>query len=56
MLAYLAVAVAPAAATAAAALALVCAGAFADVRQQRQLTGALDRTGDLVLVPAGRRR
>src|SRR4051812_19789514 len=45
------------AATAAAALALVVASAaLADVRQQRQLTRALDRASDLVLVaPAGAR-
>src|SRR4051794_17721596 len=49
------VAVAPAAA-AAAALALVRAGTLADVRQQRELTRALDRAGDLVLVPAARAR
>src|SRR5690349_1635007 len=48
-------AVASTAATAAA-LALVRPGALADVRQQRQLAGALDRAGDLVLVPTARAR
>src|SRR5688572_16750600 len=52
--AYLAVA--PAAATTAAALALVRTGTLADVRKQRQLAGALDRTSDLVLVPTARAR
>src|SRR4051812_45515943 len=48
-----ALAVAPAAAAAAAAL-FVPAAALADVRQERQLAGALHRAGDLVLVaPAG---
>src|SRR3954471_25056741 len=45
-------AVAIAAAAAAAAAVLVAAGALADVGQQRQLARALDRAGDLVLVPA----
>src|SRR3954451_10232790 len=47
----LTVAAPPAATTAAATLALVRAGALADVREQRQLTRALDRASDLVLVP-----
>src|SRR5438034_11725389 len=40
------------AAPAAAATLLVSAGALAHVGQQRQLTRALDGTGDLVLMPA----
>src|SRR4051794_16911869 len=44
-------AVAVATTAAAAAALLVAAGALADVGQQRQLAGALDRAGDLVLVP-----
>src|SRR4051812_38257079 len=51
---YLAVAIAAAATTAA--FALVAAGALADVREQRELTRALDRRRDLVLMPAARAR
>src|SRR5689334_16907196 len=48
------VASAPAAPAAPAALVLIAPAALADVRQQRQLTRALHRAGDLVLMtPAG---
>src|ERR1700743_736726 len=52
----LALPVSAAAATAAAALALLRARALAHVGQERQLAGALDRAGDLVLMPAARAR
>src|SRR4051812_45571718 len=54
MAVVLAVAVAPA--TPAAAAFIVAPGALADVGQERQLARALDRAGDLVLMPAARAR
>src|SRR4051812_25561362 len=54
MAVVLAVAVAPA--TPAAAAFIVAPGALADVGQERQVSRALDRAGDLVLVPAARAR